>query len=147
MILPKGATLGVVGESGSGKSTLTRCLVRLLDPDSGHISISGTDFAALSRRDLRKASKKVQMVFQDTFASLNPRRRVGDLVSQGPITHGVPRATALQRARELLSLVGLDANVLDRFPHVFSGGQRQRVGLARALVLAPTILLAADPGA
>jgi peptide/nickel transport system ATP-binding protein len=143
--LPKGSTLGVVGESGSGKSTLARCIVRLLDPDAGRICIGDVDLAAMSRRQLRSATQQVQMVFQDPFASLNPRRRAGDLVAQGPVAHGVPRATALAKARELFELVGLDPNSVDRYPHEFSGGQRQRIGLARALALEPEILVADEP--
>ena len=143
--VPKGATLGVVGESGSGKSTLARCIVRLLDPNGGHIQVGDLDLAALSRRELRAHTRRVQMVFQDPYASLNPRRRVGELVAQGPITHGMPRKQALANARELFTLVGLDPDSMDRFPHEFSGGQRQRVGLARALALQPEILVADEP--
>ena len=145
LVLPKGATLGIVGESGSGKSTMARCLVRLLDPDSGGIRIGDVDLAAMSRRELRSATQRVQMVFQDPFASLNPRRRAGDLVAQGPVAHGVPRRQALARARELFELVGLEPNAVDRYPHEFSGGQRQRIGLARALALEPEILVADEP--
>lgn len=145
MILPKGATLGIVGESGSGKSTLARCIVRLLDPDSGHIRIDDVDLATLSKRQHRATTRRVQMVFQDPFASLNPRRRVGDLLTQGPIAHGVPRGQAMKKARELLDLVDLDPGAIDRFPHEFSGGQRQRIGLARALALEPDILIADEP--
>lgn len=143
--VPKGATLGVVGESGSGKSTLARCIVRLLDPNGGHIQVGDLDLASLSRRELRAHTRRVQMVFQDPYASLNPRRRVGELVAQGPITHGMPRKQALANARELFILVGLDPDSMDRFPHEFSGGQRQRVGLARALALQPEILVADEP--
>ena len=143
--LPKGATLGVVGESGSGKSTLARCIVRLIDPDSGHIRIGDVDLATMSRRQLRSATQRVQMVFQDPFASLNPRRRAGELVAQGPIAHGMPRREALAKARSLFALVGLDPAAVDRFPHEFSGGQRQRIGLARALALDPEILIADEP--
>lgn len=145
LVLPKGATLGIVGESGSGKSTLARCLVRLLDPDSGKIRIGDVDLAAMSRRELRSGTQRVQMVFQDPYASLNPRRRAGDLVAQGPVAHGVPRRQAMARARELFELVGLDPNAIDRYPHEFSGGQRQRIGLARALALDPEILVADEP--
>ncbi len=143
--VPKGATLGVVGESGSGKSTLARCIVRLIDPNGGRIQIGDVDLASMSRRQLRFATRRVQMVFQDPFASLNPRRRVGELVAQGPIAHGVPRREALAKARSLFSMVGLDPAALDRFPHEFSGGQRQRIGLARALALDPEILIADEP--
>ena len=145
LTLPRGATLGVVGESGSGKSTLARCIVRLLDPDGGRIRIGDADLAAMSRRQLRAATQRVQMVFQDPFASLNPRRRAGDLVAQGPVAHGVPRRKAQERARELFALVGLDPAAVDRYPHEFSGGQRQRIGLARALALEPEILIADEP--
>lgn len=145
LTLRKGATLGIVGESGSGKSTLARCIVRLLDSDSGHISIKGADLATLSRENSLKLKKQVQMVFQDPFASLNPRRRVGDIIAQGPITHGVSRKNARQRAHELLKVVGLDANAMDRFPNEFSGGERQRIGLARALAVEPEILVADEP--
>jgi peptide/nickel transport system ATP-binding protein len=145
LTLPKGATLGIVGESGSGKSTLARCIVRLIEPESGAIRLSGTNLLALRRGEMRRATKRVQMVFQDPFASLNPRRRVGELVAQGPIVHGTPRAEALRRVKELFALVGLDPAATDRFPHEFSGGQRQRIGLARALALEPEVLVADEP--
>ncbi|PZO04632.1 MAG: microcin ABC transporter ATP-binding protein [Hyphomicrobiales bacterium] len=145
LVLPKGATLGIVGESGSGKSTLARCLVRLIDPESGAIRIGGTDIASLSKSELRAETRHIQMVFQDPFASLNPRRKAGDAVAQGLIVHGTPRAEALARARELFALVGLDPAATDRYPHEFSGGQRQRIGLARALALEPRVLVADEP--
>jgi peptide/nickel transport system ATP-binding protein len=145
LVLPKGATLGIVGESGSGKSTLARCLVRLIDPDSGAIRIEGIDLASLSKSQLRAETRHIQMVFQDPFASLNPRRKAGDAVAQGLIVHGTPRAEALARARDLFALVGLDPSAIDRYPHEFSGGQRQRIGLARALALEPRVLVADEP--
>ncbi len=140
--LPRGGTLGIVGESGSGKSTLARCVVRLLDPDRGSIRLGATDLAALSPRQLRTERRRIQMVFQDPYASLNPRRRAGELVAQGPIVQGIPRAEAMARARELFDLVGLNPDAMQRFPHEFSGGQRQRIGLARALALRPEVLVA-----
>jgi peptide/nickel transport system ATP-binding protein len=143
--LAQGETVGVVGESGSGKSTLARCIVRLLDPDGGHIRIGDSDLATLSRRQLRQATRRVQMVFQDPYASLNPRRRAGELVAQGPMAHGMPRAQAMAKAKSLFALVGLDPAALDRFPHEFSGGQRQRIGLARALALEPEVRVADEP--
>jgi peptide/nickel transport system ATP-binding protein len=143
--LPKGATLGIVGESGSGKSTLARCIVRLIDPEAGAIVLSGKDWAAMSREDVRRETRHIQMVFQDPFASLNPRRKAAELVAQGPIVHGTPRAIAITEARELFALVGLDPSAGDRFPHEFSGGQRQRIGLARALALKPDVLVADEP--
>ncbi|WNV08723.1 ABC transporter ATP-binding protein [Tardiphaga sp. 709] len=140
--LPRGATLGIVGESGSGKSTLARCIIRLIDPDGGSIVLEGKDWAKLTRDEVRRETKHIQMVFQDPFASLNPRRKAGDLVAQGPIVHGTPRAQAVAQAKELFRLVGLDPSAIDRFPHEFSGGQRQRIGLARALALKPDVLVA-----
>jgi peptide/nickel transport system ATP-binding protein len=145
LTLPKGATLGIVGESGSGKSTLARCIVRLTDPDSGSIVLEGKDWAKLSRENVRRETRHIQMVFQDPFASLNPRRKAAELVAQGPIVHGTPRAQAIADARELFALVGLDPSAGDRFPHEFSGGQRQRIGLARALALKPDVLVADEP--
>jgi peptide/nickel transport system ATP-binding protein len=142
LALPKGATLGIVGESGSGKSTLARCIIRLVDPDAGSIVLDGQDWAKLSREEVRRQTQHIQMVFQDPFASLNPRRKAAELVAQGPIVHGTPRAQALAEARELFALVGLDPSAGDRFPHEFSGGQRQRIGLARALALKPAVLIA-----
>jgi peptide/nickel transport system ATP-binding protein len=143
--LPKGATLGIVGESGSGKSTLARCLVRLIDPEDGSIMLLGKDLVKMPRGKLREETRHIQMVFQDPFASLNPRRKAIDLVAQGPIIHGTPRATAIAEAKELFALVGLDPSAADRFPHEFSGGQRQRIGLARALALRPAVLVADEP--
>jgi peptide/nickel transport system ATP-binding protein len=145
LALPKGATLGVVGESGSGKSTLARCIVRLIDPDAGAIRFHGEDLTTLSHRDLRERAHRVQMVFQDPFASLNPRRKAGDAVAQGLVMRGVSRAKAIARARELFAMVGLDPSATDRHPHEFSGGQRQRIGLARALALEPEVLVADEP--
>ncbi len=142
LVLPRGGTLGIVGESGSGKSTLARCIVRLLEPDAGSIRLDGTDLLRLPRREMRRQAARVQMVFQDPFASLNPRRRAGELVAQGPMLHGVGRAEATARARELFALVGLAPDAMGRFPHEFSGGQRQRIGLARALALRPEVLVA-----
>jgi peptide/nickel transport system ATP-binding protein len=143
--LPKGATLGIVGESGSGKSTLARCIVRLIDPDAGAILLRDKDWAQMKRDDVRRETRHIQMVFQDPFASLNPRRKAAELVAQGPIVHGTPRAKAIAEARELFALVGLDPSAGDRFPHEFSGGQRQRIGLARALALKPDVLIADEP--
>lgn len=145
LVLPKGGTLGIVGESGSGKSTLARCLVRLIDPESGSIWLSGRDLAGLSKEEMRAETRNIQMVFQDPFASLNPRHKAGELVAQGLVVHGTPRAEALKRARDLFALVGLDPAAIDRFPHEFSGGQRQRIGLARALALEPKVLVADEP--
>jgi peptide/nickel transport system ATP-binding protein len=143
--LKRGETLGVVGESGSGKTTVARCLVRLLQPDAGRIDLDGIDLAPLSKRALRPHRKRVQMVFQDPFASLNPRRTIGDILAEGPIVHGMDAAKARAKARDLLGLVGLDPKAAERFPHEFSGGQRQRVGLARALALEPEVLVADEP--
>jgi peptide/nickel transport system ATP-binding protein len=143
--LPKGGTLGVVGESGSGKSTLARCITRLVRADGGSIRLDGVDLLHLPKREARQAARRVQMVFQDPYASLNPRRRAGELVAQGPMIHGMARDAAMAKARELFSLVGLDPAAIERFPHEFSGGQRQRIGLARALAMEPEVLVADEP--
>jgi ABC-type glutathione transport system ATPase component len=143
--LRRGETLGLVGESGSGKSTLARCLVRLVQPERGEINFEGQDLRGLSRSAWKPYRKRIQMVFQDPFASLNPRRRVGDIIAEGPVTHGLARPAALARARELLRLVQLDASAMDRYPHEFSGGQRQRIGIARALAMEPELLIADEP--
>ena len=140
--LPRGGTLGVVGESGSGKSTLARVLLRLLPPDAGTVRLDGVDLLHLPRRE---AAQRIGMVFQDPYASLNPRRRVGDLVAQGPMLHGMARGPAFALARDLLAQVALDPAAADRFPHEFSGGQRQRIALARALALQPAVLVADEP--
>ncbi|MBR9879770.1 MAG: ABC transporter ATP-binding protein [Gammaproteobacteria bacterium] len=139
--LSRGETIGIVGESGSGKSTLGRCVVRLERPDSGEILLGGEDLSALKGDALRRQRHRVQMVFQDPYASLNPRTRVGMAIAQGPIANGVPRDRALSKADELLELVGLGGSA-DRFPHEFSGGQRQRIGIARALALDPELIVA-----
>ncbi len=143
--LRHGETLGIVGESGSGKSTVARCIVRLIDADDGKILLKGTDLRPLGRAAMRPFRSSIQMMFQDPFASLNPRTRVGKIIMQGPLLQGVADAEAQTRARELLSIVGLDERAYDRFPHEFSGGQRQRIGIARALALNPDVLVADEP--
>ncbi len=141
----KGQTLGIVGESGSGKTTLARCIARLIEPTGGEVRLGGVDLAHLERRELRALRRRVQVVFQDPYRSLNPRRSVGQAIIEGPLNYGVPRAEALQRARRLLELVGLDPAALGRYPHQFSGGQRQRICIARALALEPELLVADEP--
>jgi peptide/nickel transport system ATP-binding protein len=138
----RGQTLGIVGESGSGKSTVARCIVRLVDPSSGEIRIGGTQIATMGAAALRPLRRKVQIVFQDPYRSLNPRRTVGEAIIEGPLNYGVPRPEALERARKLLELVRMDASALARYPHQFSGGQRQRICIARALAMEPELLVA-----
>lgn len=138
----KGETLGLVGESGSGKSTVARCIARLIEPSAGSIRIGGTDIARLGQWSLRPHRRHIQIVFQDPYRSLNPRRRVGASIIEGPVNFGMPESEAVKRARELMSLVGLAPDALDRFPHQFSGGQRQRICIARALAMQPTVLIA-----
>jgi len=138
----RGQTLGIVGESGSGKSTVARCIVRLIDPSGGEIHLHGEEIARRSHGDLRPLRRRVQIVFQDPYRSLNPRRTVGEAIMEGPLNYGVPRAEALERARRLLALVRMDAGALERYPHQFSGGQRQRICIARALALEPELLIA-----
>jgi ABC-type glutathione transport system ATPase component len=140
--LARGETLGLVGESGSGKSTLGRCLLKLLQIDGGEILFRGTDIAPLSAAAFRPLRRHMQMIFQDPFASLNPRQTIGRILTDGPVANGVARDVAADKARELLGLVGLEASAFDRYPHEFSGGQRQRVGIARALALEPELLVA-----
>ena len=141
----RGETLGLVGESGSGKSTVGRCVLRLIEPDAGIMRVGDLTISGLSPAAFRPHRKRVQMVFQDPFASLNPRRTVGRIIAEGPIAQGEAPKAALARARELLALVGLSANAVDRYPHEFSGGQRQRIGIARALALEPEVLVADEP--
>jgi len=138
----RGQTLGIVGESGSGKSTIGKCLLKLIGINGGQLIFDGRDIAGLSESQFRPLRKDIQMIFQDPFASLNPRHTVGRIISDGPVASGQPRAQAEARARELLDLVGLDASAFDRYPNQFSGGQRQRIGIARALALEPKILVA-----
>ncbi|MEZ5729189.1 MAG: ABC transporter ATP-binding protein [Burkholderiaceae bacterium] len=138
----KGETLGIVGESGSGKSTVARCIARLIETSDGRILLSGTDIAKMPARRLRELRRKVQIIFQDPYRSLNPRRTIGDSIIEGPMNYGTSHDDAIARARRLMKLVRLDPDSLDRFPHQFSGGQRQRICIARALAMDPELLIA-----
>jgi peptide/nickel transport system ATP-binding protein len=142
LTLARGETLGIVGESGSGKSTIARCVARLIDPSAGAILIDDEDVAALPREKLRTVRRRVQMIFQDPYRSLNPRRTVGQSIVEGPMNYGASHADAQKRARELVETVGIAGSALDRYPHQFSGGQRQRLCIARALAMEPEILIA-----
>jgi peptide/nickel transport system ATP-binding protein len=138
----KGETLGLVGESGSGKSTVGRCIIRLHESDSGAVEFQGQDILKLSNSEMMDIRQHIQMIFQDPYASLNPRRKIGDIITEGPTIHGVPKAQSWKKAEELLEIVGLDSYALKRYPHEFSGGQRQRIGIARALAMSPKLLIA-----
>ena len=142
----RGETLGIVGESGCGKSTLARLLVRLHEPTSGTVKFDGTDITSLPRRDFRPYRREMQMIFQDPYASLNPRKRVVQIVGDPyRINHIGSRADVRRRVQEMLEVVGLSAAHLNRYPHEFSGGQRQRIGVARALALSPQLIVADEP--
>ena len=143
--VPRGHSVALVGESGSGKSTLARCVVGLEHADGGDIVLDGENIAGFTRKQLKPYRHLVQMVFQDPFASLNPRHRVGDIIALGPTLRGTPKREAWDRARELLGLVGLQPEAAGRYPHEFSGGQRQRIGIARALAMEPALILADEP--
>jgi peptide/nickel transport system ATP-binding protein len=141
----RGETLGIVGESGSGKSTVARCVARLVQPSSGAIRIDNSDIAGMNEAKFRPVRRRVQFIFQDPYRSLNPRRTVGEAIIEGPMNFGLPRAQALQRARDLMAVVHLTPEAIDRYPHQFSGGQRQRICIARALAMEPELLIGDEP--
>ncbi|WP_176085649.1 oligopeptide/dipeptide ABC transporter ATP-binding protein [Martelella sp. HB161492] len=142
----KGETLGLVGESGSGKSTFGRCLTRLYEPTAGRLEFDGTDITRTGERGLLPVRRRMQMIFQDPSASLNPKRRVRDIVGDAVRVHGLRRGRAVNEwLDELMDLVGLRPEYLDRYPHEFSGGQRQRIGIARALAVEPELIVADEP--
>ena len=142
----RGETLGLVGESGCGKTSAGRALLRLTEPTSGDVTFEGTDVVTATGPDLRKLRRQMQMVFQDPYASLNPRQSVGDLIAEPIRVHGLRKGAAVRtRVAELIDLVGLRASAIDGYPHEFSGGQRQRIGIARALAVEPKFLVCDEP--
>jgi oligopeptide transport system ATP-binding protein len=144
--IEKGETFGLVGESGSGKTTTGRCILRLIEPSSGEVRFAGDDVLAFSPQRMRAARREMQIVFQDPYASLNPRMRVGAIVEEPLVIHRIGTAAERRmRVADLLSMVGLDPSWTARYPHEFSGGQRQRIGLARALALNPSLVIADEP--
>ncbi len=145
--IKKGEVLGLVGESGSGKTTVGRTILRLIEPTSGSIKFDGADITTISQNDLRSFRKKMQIIFQDPFSSLNPRMTVGDIVSEPLVIHRLFNSQAERRERvaQLLETVGLNPEHISRYPHEFSGGQRQRIGIARALAVEPEFIVADEP--
>jgi oligopeptide/dipeptide ABC transporter ATP-binding protein len=142
----RGETLGLVGESGCGKSTVGRCLLRLIEPTSGEVVFDERNVLTVKRGELRELRKQMQIIFQDPYASLNPRMSVRDIVSEPLVIHGIGnKAERRERVAELLRRVGLDPDYMNRYPHEFSGGQRQRIGVARALALNPKLIVADEP--
>ena len=138
----QGETVGIVGESGSGKSTVARCIARLIDPSEGRVYLGSDEIAHLSATRLRPLRRRIQIIFQDPYRSLNPRRTIGQSIVEGPINYGLSHEDAIARARKLMELVRLDPAAIDRYPHQFSGGQRQRICIARALAMEPDLLIA-----
>jgi len=145
LAIQSGETLGLVGESGCGKSTLGRTLIRLIEPTAGEIEFEGVDLLSLSKSELKAERREMQIIFQDSVGSLDPRMRVRDIVSEGLAVHGVARSERADRVVDALERVGLGSETLRRYPHQFSGGQRQRIGIARALVLRPKLVVADEP--
>jgi oligopeptide transport system ATP-binding protein len=144
--IDKGETFGLVGESGSGKTTTGRCILRLIEPTKGEVLFDGRDVLQLSRGDLRRARRDMQIVFQDPYSSLNPRMRVDEIVEEPLVIHKLgSKVERRERVKQLFALVGLNPDHLRRYPHEFSGGQRQRIGLARALALNPSLIIADEP--
>jgi oligopeptide/dipeptide ABC transporter ATP-binding protein len=143
--IEEGEVLGLVGESGCGKSTLGRLVLRLLDPDQGQIRFGGVDLVEVDRRELRQLRRKMQIIFQDPFSSLDPRATVGTSIAEGLRVHGVPSGEHRARVEKVLEMVGLERYHARRYPHQFSGGQRQRIGIARALVVDPRFLVCDEP--
>src|SRR6266568_3247897 len=142
----RGETLGLVGESGCGKSTAGRCLLRLIEPTAGEITFAGRNVVTMGKGELRELRREMQIVFQDPYASLNPRMKVGDIIGEPLVIHKIGKKNERrERVAELMCRVGLDPDYVKRYPHEFSGGQRQRIGVARTLALNPKLIVADEP--